>query len=348
MIPTYETAAPIPQVPISILAWGTDIRHRLDTLSLGILDSFVKRGFEIVDLDAPSQLQLFLDLPEHISPSLSFGSNAALVVFEPRVVNPYEYRSDVLDRFAHVIRISHLQQLNAKTIDWRQGQIPEHLKPRPRRNLEALAVKSLTIGMINENKQSLVRGSEYATRVRAIRELSRAGFNISVAGKNWDRPLRWLAFKYIKELQRALRGKAAISLANIIFFRSSSKSLERVNFLGPVLDAVEYLETVDIALVIENERTYVSEKLFQALFAGAIPIYIGPQLTNFDIPKVAMEFSGSISDLPEFVLTLTQDEILETLHTGQTWLRSEEAKRFWGVDGSRHALVKVVEQILGY
>jgi hypothetical protein len=41
----------------------------------------------------------------------------------------------------------------------------------------------------------------------------------------------------------------------------------------------------EVAVVIENEPTYVSEKLFDALSAGCIPVYVGPPLGDYRIPQ---------------------------------------------------------------
>jgi hypothetical protein len=334
------------KIPISILAWGVDINLRRDALSEGIRGRFSQSQFELVAITEPSALQLYLDLPEEISNSDFFGTNPALVVFEPRIVNPYEYRKDVLARFNHVIGISPLQKLNDQAIEWRQGQIPETVTLSRDHEISFIRSRSLTVGIINENKQSLVSGSQYATRVRAIRSLSRAGFCVVVAGRNWDRPLRWLAFKYLKEYQRALRGKTIISLANLYFFRPTSKDFFSAKFVGAVKDAVGFLKTVDVALVIENENNYVSEKLFQALLAGALPIYLGPPLKDFDIPRVALEFSGSASDLPHFLEALDPNDALEVLRTGREWISSPEARRLWGVNESQDRLVLLVEKLL--
>jgi hypothetical protein len=38
------------------------------------------------------------------------------------------------------------------------------------------------------------------------------------------------------------------------------------------------------ALVIENDRSFISEKLFDALFAGCVPIYVGPSLNSLSLP----------------------------------------------------------------
>jgi hypothetical protein len=54
------------------------------------------------------------------------------------------------------------------------------------------------------------------------------------------------------------------------------------------------------SVVIENEASYVSEKLFEALFAGCIPKYVGPNLREFDFPAgLVIEVEANISAIRE-------------------------------------------------
>ena len=48
---------------------------------------------------------------------------------------------------------------------------------------------------------------------------------------------------------------------------------------------VDTMRRYEVAVVIENEPTYVSEKLFDALAAGCIPVYVGPPLGDYRIPQ---------------------------------------------------------------
>jgi hypothetical protein len=55
--------------------------------------------------------------------------------------------------------------------------------------------------------------------------------------------------------------------------------------VSSVTDKFEVLSESEFHLVIENSSTYVSEKLIDAMVGGAIPIYYGPSLSDYDIPS---------------------------------------------------------------
>ena len=63
------------------------------------------------------------------------------------------------------------------------------------------------------------------------------------------------------------------------------KSSRSVNALGEVELKSIILPEIKFLLVIENSMDVLTEKLFDAMLMGAIPIYIGPNLDAFGIPQ---------------------------------------------------------------
>lgn len=59
------------------------------------------------------------------------------------------------------------------------------------------------------------------------------------------------------------------------------------------------------SLIIENSNDFLTEKIFDALVSGCIPIYVGPDLTEFDIPKnIYMQVPNNLDSLCEFIKEL--------------------------------------------
>jgi hypothetical protein len=54
--------------------------------------------------------------------------------------------------------------------------------------------------------------------------------------------------------------------------------------ISAIENKFDVLTNSDFHLVIENSSNYLSEKLLDALVAGAVPIYIGPDLKPYGIP----------------------------------------------------------------
>ena len=63
---------------------------------------------------------------------------------------------------------------------------------------------------------------------------------------------------------------------------------------------VDFLAQYEFALVIENEPTIITEKFWQALEAGCIPLYFGPDLQKFGIPKSSAICLKALNELFEF------------------------------------------------
>ena len=130
--------------------------------------------------------------------------------------------------------------------------------------------------LINGNKMSFVKGELYSLRRRAIRTLE----NLDLYGTEWDSA-------FLHRLLIAIRSIADATLC-LKLPRLSGISLwfQRYgNSKGPVKYKLATMSKYKYALVIENSAEYMSEKLMEALFAGCIPIYVGPDPQEYGIPK---------------------------------------------------------------
>ena len=85
-----------------------------------------------------------------------------------------------------------------------------------------------------------------------------------------------------------------------------------------------------VAIVIENSQEYMSEKFFDALFSGCIPVYVGPNLEAFGIPSnLYIQADANSSSL-----SLAMDRAFEINYSAwmircQSFLANSETKQFW-------------------
>jgi hypothetical protein len=79
--------------------------------------------------------------------------------------------------------------------------------------------------------------------------------------------------------------------------------------------------------VIENSPDYVSEKLFDVLVHGVVPLYVGPPLEEFGIPSsLVVQCGMDPQQVVENVMGL-DTELLESLRTrASVWLASDAAE----------------------
>ncbi len=210
-------------------------------------------------------------------------SNRFLIATEPVTVNPIQFNKAVCDKFAHVIVPSSLAPKNKNTVVGEGGYF------NPIRYTKFFPNDGSRRGsaLINENKFSFVRESNYALRSRFILAAINAGLDLSIAGRNWTKGILWTAAKLLHHFLLAVRaGRLDFQFRDAIFllyFSLQRGSVAEISS-GVVPDNVLYLSNFKVAIVIENESSYVSEKLHAALVAGCQCVYVGPPLDASHFP----------------------------------------------------------------
>jgi len=180
-----------------------------------------------------------------------------LIRLEPEVVVPSQYRLHQHD-FDYVFDVGFR---NSSPFPWPQD--PESLRLRER----TLGLRLNQVCMISANKFSPVEQELYSLRKLFALKDSR----IHLYGRGWDVGFSRKLLTAVKSLAFAVR-RPSLSAARklIIWLRRNPESK------GEVIDKFETYQKYKYALIIENDSTYVSEKLFDALAAGCLPIYVGP------------------------------------------------------------------------
>jgi len=228
-------------------------------------------GFEVVAaLDEDPDLVLCLDwTPSARGPVESAkkrGIRCILVVFEPIVVIPENWLADIRSLFSAVIEVG--SPSADPLLPWPQNWPQSNPRPFTKRLDRAV--------MVQGRKFSFVKGQQYSLRARVARSDAR----VDVYGANWDQnPLRVVARLFL-ELANAFKAGLPMDYAAV-----STGFSKPLNWLGPTRDKHSTLSAYKASVVIENSPNYMSEKLFDALFSGCIPVYVGPPLDRFEVPR---------------------------------------------------------------
>jgi hypothetical protein len=130
--------------------------------------------------------------------------------------------------------------------------------------------------MIQSRKYSFVNGQLYGLRVRLAKQDRR----VLVVGHDWQEPVYRTFGRLVIELSRALRYAASLDLRSFITGFQKPR-----NLWGPAESKTAAMRDFKVAVVIENSQEYMSEKFFDALVGGSIPVYVGPDLNLFEIPS---------------------------------------------------------------
>jgi hypothetical protein len=100
-------------------------------------------------------------------------------------------------------------------------------------------------------------------------------------GTGWKMSRSMELRKRFVALKNSLQAGERISLGEL----TSDLWYQYPEFHGWVEDKFEVLSQFKLSLVIENEADWVTEKVFDSIVAGAVPIYVGPDLSR-DFPEL--------------------------------------------------------------
>ena len=302
----------------------------------GALLSYIEaHGHELVEPGDPRATH-FVSLDHN---ARSFAAIAAtvpvesrtLVVYEPRVVIPANHRASVRRGYGRVISV--FATPDQKFLYW------------PQRDWRADPPVTIprvpgTTAVVNANKLSSIRGSLYGLRRRVIRSFAKEGLPLTLAGPNWTRRGRALLVENLRAIAYAVLNREMVEVREWAGTIPTSGS---VTHLGKVDDKEAVFLASEFAVVIENSQAYLSEKLFDALIAGCVPLYVGPPLARYDIPEsVAVVLPPRAAAFTEAVRTMTADEKRAMLDAGRSWLASDATHDRWAMP---NALQRIADEI---
>ena len=225
-----------------------------------------------------------------------------LVNWEPYIVESARYRPDVFNRFGSRFApsVDWASMVNAKSFKWPQDEIVDSnvFQNWPERSKSAV--------MIQGNKFSARKGELYSLRRRVLNMLNSG--ELILFGTNWNAGLKFDWWHWSRSvLNSDIRGISLRSYSGMGRFYEQYK--------GKIDNKTLALSQHRISIVIENSADFVSEKLFDAVRAGCVVVYVGPNLEMFDLPKAsAIEVDPNPSAIVEKVRYLqskSESELLE-------------------------------------
>ena len=264
-----------------------------------------------------------------------------LIRIEPQAVLPEQYSKLVELQYGYIVDTTRKDNATNETIIWQNGFL-RGSDILPGRVFEKIGEKIDAVGIVNQNKFSFIKGSLYATRQRVVKKISAEGLKITLAGKDWDMSM-WLQIKsQISLLIKTLKCRGLIDLKE--FHLPISNPSSNLVLAGFVSSEIEFLSKFRFALVIENEKTYLSEKLFNALLAGCIPIYIGPELTKYKLPGgIALEIHEPfVETILARTTELTEEFALIMIENIRNFLQDPVSMNYWSINQGLERLSEII------
>ena len=267
---------------------------------------------------------------------------AVLIRLEPDSVFPAQYTSRITDKYGLVLspgssrKISTTQiqlgwpyqyHLNPATPVPTDPSLIDILDSNNYENLFALEnweKRSHLLTMIAGNKVSPVSRANYALRRQLAKELPTD--LLEVYGPLWEGALYPKVRHRLAVLVATIRQGTFPNLREIYGNLFQTYSTAK----GVIANKHELLQGSKFSLVIENSNTIVTEKIFDSIINGAIPIYVGPVLSEVGLPvKIAIPIKGSADEVLEIVTAMDPTSVGEYLLAMSTFIKRANFRENW-------------------
>lgn len=241
--------------------------------------------------------------PKHIS---------ILVIVEQPSVNPLQHKRKIRSLFDHVF-VSSFEL--AKKYNGTYYTFPLSIKPF-QEIIKISKDKKIVFGLIATSKNSLVDSSLYWLRPRVISFLEKKE-QILFAGKDFH-------IKYLSNLRMDVNYCCFLIkngvIPNILRFRVRRLKFKQGIYLGELESKNSIFSEIDVYLCLENDIHEFSEKFIDAVCAGKLPLYVGPNLDKLGIPEsVYIKGSTSLRKLRKILGSVDSELVNSKLDNLADW-----------------------------
>ena len=202
--------------------------------------------------------------------------------------------------------------------------------------LNEWATRENHIVVISSNKVS-PKKSVYHEFRRAVAHNAQE-FNAQIYGDLWSGDLKKKFIHRLGVLIFAIRNRSSIS------FKSIYGNLHwRYQSCGSVDNKFDILLNSKMSIVLENSNSTVSEKIFDVIIAGCVPIYVGPKLLSIELPEdLAIQCEPDIDSLNHLLQTLSDEHVEIVRERGQDFIQSDTFKTIWSSEGVNSQLYNLI------
>jgi len=203
-----------------------------------------------------------------------------LAVLEARVNEPFPFSRRAAQTYGQIVFASHYDTQERELFGWPWTP--------PQLNLEVN--RCHRIAMVNANKFSSAHGEQYSLRRAILREIVAQQLPVDLYGSDWTQSKTRNLAQALRHDVVHLRDQARLR-HRLRFSQSRYQSLDTQSFpsLGEIDDKFQTLSHYRFSLVVENDRTFFTEKLMDSLACGCTTFYLGPRLAAVDdLPGVVL------------------------------------------------------------
>ena len=249
-----------------------------------------------------------------------------LIRFEPVAVLPIQYTKKIENRFNFIVTPGGRVNAGSSTkfIGWPYKYDLNPSRPQPR----ALDIKDVIqdaissnlfeydhwkfrrnkLVLIAANKVSPTSNSNYGLRRKLAKSLTVD--ELHVYGALWAASFKVKLCHRLRVMAYAIRTGYFPNMREIY----GNLFAKYTNIIDEPSNKHEITKAYKYSLVIENSSEYCSEKLFDAMLSGSIPIYIGAKNYEINLPEdLYLDCNGSVQDIRNILGSITEFQNKEML-----------------------------------
>lgn len=247
---------------------------------------------------------------------------------EPRCVLPAGYSRTALELNDHIMTFG-VAPSSPSGEFW-----PQFWVEKSNRKFDSQRIQDRAI-LVNANKLNLSGSELYSLRRKCIKKLA----GLDLFGTDWNTPLSSrIKVAAIEVLKKPMQHFFSFPFHARLWF-------SRWPATHAPLDKSAVLSKYKVSLVIENETTYLSEKLFDALASGCIPVYVGPKVQDYGIPDgLVFQSEPRLSSINEQLSLAFRANYVEHQEKFVGWINSPETReQHFGESVMARVLKNIIE-----
>ncbi len=329
---------------------------KLENTKCGYLLKILQEDGFTLSHNPRSEIFICLDFnKKQYSDFISSGGSpdrAFLIRIEPKAIFPAQYTKMIEEMFNQVFSPGLLKNDSQSILGWPHALEADPTKPgteivsfedfkkkSSESEFASWTSRSIKLSMIAANKVSPISDGNYGIRRDLAHKLPME--ILHVYGSLWNSSFWEKAVHRLKVLKFNVSYSTPVNLFSIYgnFFRKYSTAR------GFVSNKFRILNDSKFALVIENSNTYVSEKIFDAIYAGTVPLYLGPPLQKFGLPSnIAIPIRGEREEILTILQTITNEDVIRILKAGKSFLNGKVYQNEWTENMVYRRIAERIEQ----
>jgi len=286
-----------------------------------LYNEFKKNGYEIATDDinkiAESDIRLYFDMPKKL-PAKEDKDKSYLLAIESSIIRP-----DNFDKSKH----SHFNKIftwNDNLVDDNKYIKINYSFSLPKEITKEIRRKKLCC-LIVSNKISSLKNELYSERVTLVEWFEENHINdFALYGFGWD--------SFMFSSRKFIRGLNKLPFIKEVIYKLFGKKYK--SYKGKVDSKLETMKNYRFAIAYENvkdENGYITEKIFDVLIAGCVPVYWGAKnITDYVLEECFIDrrkFKNN-TELYNYMKNMKDHEYLKYLINIEKYLNSEKAQQF--------------------